>query len=119
MPDAEDRPDVAHLEGWAEGRTLGGDAGVQLVERRPIGELQQAIDEGVEVAVAEQVCAPEIRDVALLRATRVLVAIGVDDLEVGPRAGSGDLQLHAMTLRHSSSSCQTLQNATSAITQVS
>ena len=90
---------------------------MQLVEHRPIGELQQAVDQGVEVAFAELVCTPEIRDVALLRAARLGVAVGVHDLEVGARTGAGDLQLHAMTISDLSVYCQVSQDASPAITR--
>ena len=89
---------------------------MKLVEHRPVGELQQAVDQGVEVALTELVCTPQICDVALLWAPGLRIAVGVDDLEVGARTGAGDLQLHAMTLSKLNTAYQPLQIALHAIT---
>ncbi len=92
---------------------------MQLVESRPVGKLQQAVDQGVEVTFVELVRTPEIRDMALLWAACLRVAIGVDDLEVGAWTGAGNLQLHAMTLSCVDAECQVLQSASHAITLLS
>ena len=88
---------------------------MKLVEHRPIGELQQAVDQGVEVAFTELVCTPEIRDVALLGAAFLRVVVGMDDLEVGARTGAGDLFLPATTISDLGVYCQVLQDASPAI----
>jgi hypothetical protein len=101
LPQLGQRPHVAQRAGGLKRQRRGGQHRCRARlgrHRLAAGHLEQAIDDGIELA-GQLIHAPQRGDGALLHPPGV-VAIGLDKLDVATRTGGGDLDEHAATVSH-------------------